>query len=507
MPHSRILSVLALVAATASGCRSLPTDYDPPAPTFALAPATDGALAELADTCDDRLRDDTSGFMLMDDSEDALHWRLALIDSATRSIDIQTYIWGRDFAGRLLLHRILQAADRGVRVRLLVDDWGQGNRDQAVAAIDDHPNIEIRIWNPARSRELGRVPDYVVRLQELNHRMHNKVFIVDNRAAISGGRNIADDYFGLAGNYNMLDLDLLVVGPAVPQLSGMFDRYWNSEQAAPGAIFHARASMKDIDRLYVGPLREFERSPLREVFPLDRQAWDDRIATASAEIIPATFEVLYDRPGEREPSQDTLYGLQRFFERARGEILVINPYLVPDDAFIEGTGRLDAAGVHISILTNSLGSTNQTIVNPSYSRRRRPLLESGVDLYELRHDGAVKADVDTPPVESGFLALHAKAAVLDREHVFIGSYNFSPRSRDLNTEMGILVHSPELGAQVADLLLRVMAPENAWQVSFDDHGRIQWSSSAGTVTSQPAQNFWRQIEDGIFGLFPVEKHL
>lgn len=507
MTLSRTLIALAFAIAAAGGCRSLPTTYDPPEPTFALTPAGDGMLAEFADTVQAALPDDTSSFMLMDDSEQALHWRLALVDSAEESIDVQTFLWSPDFAGRLLLHRIRQAADRGVRARLLVDDWELRGRDRSIAALDDHPNIEIRIWNPGRSRALGRTLDYLVRLNELNHRMHNKVFIVDNRVAVSGGRNIADEYFGLSAGYNMLDLDLLAVGPVVPQLSGMFDRYWNSPQAAPGRIFHGRASADDLDRLMAGPLRQLERSPLRDVFPLERQAWGDRLAAASAAMIPATYEVLYDRPGEREPSQDTLFGLQRFFEQARKEVLVINPYFVPSDDFVEGARRLEAAGVDLAVMTNSLGSTNQTIVNHAYGRRRRPTLESGVDLFELRHEGAIKADVDTPPAKSRFLALHGKAAVVDRERVFVGSFNFSPRSRDLNTEMGLLVDSPELGAQLADLLRRAMAPENAWRLSFDENGRLRWSSSAGTVTAQPAQNFWRRIEDGIFGLFPVEKHL
>jgi putative cardiolipin synthase len=508
MTSPRTLALLAAAAAAvAGGCRSLPTNYAPPTPTFAQEPAPDGTLAAFAETVDNRLSADTSGFMLVDDSEEALHWRLALVDSATQSIDVQTYLWSRDFAGRLLWFRVLEAADRGVRVRVLVDDWELGNRDRAIAALDDHPNIEIRIWNPGRNRELGRKLDYVMRLSELNHRMHNKVFIADNRVAISGGRNLADEYFGLSSNYNMLDLDLLVAGPAVPQLSGMFDRYWNSPQAAPGSIFHAHASEADIPRLSAAPLRQLESSPYRSVFPLERRAWDDRFTAAAAAMTTATFEVVYDRPGVREPSLDTLYGLQRLFDRGRREILAINPYLVPSDTFFEEARRLEDAGVHLSIMTNSLGSTNQTIVNHAYGKRRRPMIEAGVDLFELRHEGAIKAEVDTPPAASKFLALHAKAVVVDGEHLFIGTYNFSPRSRDLNTEMGLLVHSPLLGAQLGDVLRRAMAPENSWRVTIGEDGRLRWSSTAGTVTSQPSQDFWRQIEDGIFGLFPVEKHL
>jgi putative cardiolipin synthase len=287
----------------------------------------------------------------------------------------------------------------------------------------------------------------------------------------------------------------------------MFDRYWNSPQAAPASIFHAGAGLHLFDKLLGRGLRKLERSPYREVFPLEPGDWYERLRTIEAAMIPATFEVLYDRPGVREPSQDTMFGLQRFFDQAEEEVLTINPYVVPGDAFAAGVKEVVDRGVRFALLTNSLGSTNQTIVNSAYAKRRRPMIEAGVELHELRHEGAIKADVDTPPVQSSFLALHAKAAVLDREHVFVGSYNFSPRSRDLNTEMGLLVHSPELGAQLADVLTRAMAPENAWRVTLDGDGRLRWSSSDVEVTSQPAQNFWRRIENGIFGLLPIEDHL
>jgi len=498
--------VLALAVTAVSGCRSLPSDFEPPEPTYALDPAAGGALAELTVACEARFVD-KSCFLLLDRNDDDLRWRLALIDSAELSIDVQTYLWRVDFSGRLLIDRIQRAAERGVRVRLLVDDFLTRGQDRAIAALNEHPNIEIRIWNPGSRRQLGRNLEYITRLRELNHRLHNKVLIVDNRVVISGGRNIADAYYGLSDSYNFFDLDLLAVGPVVPPVSDMFDRYWNTPQAVPGRIFYGRASADDIPRITAERRRILEASPLGKIVPLEPQMWNERFAVATKQMVPGVAEVIYDKPGEREPSQDVLVGLQRFFRSAQHEVQVANAYLVPGEPFFEEAQRLEDRGVDMAIITNSLGSTNQTIVHHAYARTRRPMLAAGVDVFEMKYNAAIQHELDTAPIESDWVGLHAKAAVLDREHVFIGSFNFSPRSRNLNTEMGILVHSPEFGAQVAAVMDRVMAPDNAWQLELDEDDRLAWVSADGTLTSQPSQSFWRRFQNGLFSLFPVEQHL
>ena len=384
-------------------------------------------MADFSSACEERVADDESCFLLLDRNDEDLRWRLALIDSARVSLDLQIFIWARDFSGRLLISRMLKAADRGVRVRLLVDDFPTRGRDREIAVLDQHPNVEIRLWNPGSQRQLGRNLTFLARLRELNHRLHNKVLIADNRVVISGGRNIADAYFGLSDSYNFFDLDLLTAGPVVAPVSGMFDRYWNSPQAVPGVNFHRRASADEISTVKAELQRALEASTLSEIVAIAPGDWTERLERGMSEMVPGRGEVIYDKPGEREPSQDALIGLQH--------------------------------------------------------------------------------DLDTPPVSSGFVSLHAKAAVLDREHVFIGSFNFSPRSRNLNTEMGILVHSPEFGERVATVMDRVMAPDNAWRLRLDEKGDLSWESAEGTLTSQPSQNFWRRVQNGIFGLLPVEQHL
>jgi putative cardiolipin synthase len=499
--------IILLAMTTATGCRSLPSSWEPVEPTFAFDPAADGPLADFAEQAVARLEDGKSGFLFVERNDVDLQWRLAMIDSATESLDLQTYLWHREFSGRLFMERMLAAAERGVRVRLLVDDFLLRGRDRAIAALDDHPNIEIKVWNPGRVREVGRNLEYLARLRELNHRLHNKVLIADSRVVLLGGRNVADAYFGLSEDYNFLDLDLLMVGPAVPDVCAMFDRYWNAEQAAPGKIFHRHASAENIPDVMARPRRLMADSPLREIVPLERQSWDALLDEGAKAVVAGDVEVVYDKPGERAPSQDAFFGLQRFMRRAKREVLALNPYLVPQEPFFEEARRLEAKGVHMAIMTNSLGSTNQPIVHNAYSQTRRPMLEAGVDVFEMKYQPALKDRLDTPPVVSEWVGLHAKAMVLDREHVFIGSYNFSPRSRNLNTELGLMVHSPELGAEVADFMEKAMAPENAWQLRLDEQGRLRWESADGTLTSQPSQNFMRRFKNGLFGLFPLEEHL
>ncbi|MEP5763329.1 MAG: phospholipase D family protein [Halieaceae bacterium] len=500
-------SVIFLAVLVGVACSSLPSDLEQGEASYAVEPAASGPLAELSLDCEQKVTEEQSCFLLLDDNFEDLQWRLALIDSAQHSIDIQTFIWARDFSGRLLISRLFEAAERGVRVRLLVDDFPTRGRDRQIAALDQHPNIEIRLWNPGNQRRIGRNLSFLANLQELNLRLHNKVMIADNRIAISGGRNIANAYFGLMERYNFFDLDLVAIGPVVPPTSTMFDRYWNSPQAVPGVNFHRSAGVEDLPAIRDELTQRLANSPLHQVVAIEAQNWKALLEAGVDNMVPGKAEVIYDKPGEREPSQDALIGLQRFFRQAQHEVLVLNPYLVPGEPFFAEAQALEERGVDMAIMTNSLGSTNQPIVHDAYASTRIPMLEAGVDVYEMKYHPAMRNELDTPPVESDFVSLHAKAAVLDGEHVFIGSFNFSPRSRNLNTEMGILVHSPEFGEQVAEVMRRAMAADNAWQLQMNDTGELSWESADGTLTSQPSQSFWRRFQNGIFSLFPVEQHL
>jgi len=494
------------MAGIMAGCRSIPTDFEPAQPTHATPPASRGDVADFSRAWKQR-GGHKSGFLLLADNAENLSWRLALIDASQSSIDVQTYLWASDFSGRLLFDRMQRAADRGVRVRLLVDDFLTRGKDRNIAALDQHPNIEIRMWNPGSARKVGRNLDYLVRLRELNHRLHNKMLIVDNRVIISGGRNIADAYFGLSDDYNFLDLDLLGVGPVVAPASKMFDRYWNADQAVPGRVLHGRARAEDIPAVTADRRKFLAASSLSKLVPLEPRSWDKQFSQGLRELLPGEAEVIYDKPGEREPSQDALVGLQRFFEQAKSEVQAANAYLVPGDPFFALAAKLEKRGVRMAVISNSLGSTNQTVVHPSFARSRIPMLKAGVEVFEMNYHPAMQRELDMAPVESSWVGLHAKAAVIDRKRVFIGSFNFSPRSRNLNTEMGLLVDSPQLGRKTAALMDKMMSADNAWEVRLGDAGQLTWVSSDGTLTRQPAQSLGRRWQNRFFSLLPVEEHL
>ncbi|NQX89476.1 MAG: phospholipase D family protein, partial [Halioglobus sp.] len=433
-------------------------------PSNATRPAERGPLADLSLACERKSADDDSCFLLLNHNVEDLQWRLTLIDSAQVSLDIQTFIWANDFSGQLIMSRVIEAAERGVRVRLLLDDFLTRGLDREIAVLDQHTNVDIRLWNPGNQRQLGRNLEYLVRLRDLNHRLHNKVLIADNRAAISGGRNIANAYFGLSSRYNFFDLDLLATGPIVPDISEMFDHYWNSPQAVSGINFYRRAQITEISHVKSQLQRSLEQSAHSDIVDIYPKDWHQRLSLGASAMVTGRAEVIYDKSGEREPSQDALIGLQRFIRKAQYEVLSLNPYLVPGQAFFNEARALEERGVSMAIMTNSLGSTSQPIVHDAYSRTRLPMLHAGVDVYEMKYQGGMQRALDTPPIRSDFVSLHAKAMVLDRQYVFIGSFNFSPRSRNLNTEMGLLVDSTELGKQLAMLIERSMARDNAWRL-------------------------------------------
>lgn len=490
-----------------SGCRSLPRDFDPPEASYALEPAAHGPLADFAHRGLAGFSEDESGFLLVYNNEADLNWRLAMIDSAQETLDLQTYLWRADFGGGLLLSRMVAAADRGVRVRLLVDDFLLRGQDRFVAALNDHPNIEIRVWNPGGRRQLGRNLEFLVRLSELNHRLHNKVLIADNRMLLAGGRNISNEYYGISERFNFLDIDALAVGPVVPPASDMFDRYWNSDHAVSAAQFHRRGSVEDLPDMIEQRRARLQASALSEIFATEPRDWQDFLSRASTEVLPGKGEIIYDKVYELRPSQHAKFGLKEFFRQAEEEVLVASPYLVPGEVFFEEADSLGARDVEMSIMTNSLGSTNQTIVHAAYARTRVPMLEAGLDVYEMKYQPAIQPVLDTAPVQSSWVGLHAKCAVVDRRRVYIGSYNITPRSANLNTEMALLIDSEALGAELANVLDEAMAPENAWQLKLDEAGNLRWISADGKLVRQPNRNFLRSVQSGIFGLFPLEEHL
>jgi putative cardiolipin synthase len=341
-------------------------------------------------------------------------------------------------------------------------------------------------------------------LERFNFRMHNKIMVADNRMTILGGRNLGNDYFGLNRTYNFLDLDVIGVGPAARLMSGIFDHFWNSKWVVPAYAYDYNVRDGLLPELELALNQNLNQSEVLQEFPLDPQSWAGRLNALTAQLHPGTCIKVYDKLEDEVILQRMATELPEYSKDAQKEVLINNAYLIPDEDMLANASKMVQRGVKIRIVTNSLASQDVPAVNSHYGPMRKPILDSGIDLYELRPDATVKNQVDTPPVVSGFVGLHAKASVVDRTRVFIGSFNLDPRSRNINTEMGIVIDSPELGEELADKIEFLMEPENSWRVETDENGKLIWVSSDGTLTRQPAQSFWQRVQDVFFKIFPKE---
>ncbi len=473
-----------------------------------------GAFAQLAANIALKHGELVSGFKLLDSNQEGLDWRLAVIDSAKHSLDVQYYLWYGDDSGALLISRLLEAADRGVHVRLLVDDLNSvlqtaswvTLRDGVLAWLDAHPNIDIRLFNPWSNRQiLARVPESFGNIAGFNQRMHNKSLIVDNRAVIIGGRNVGDEYLGLNADFNFHDLDVLAVGPAAPQASVVFDNYWNSRWVLPVAALKLPITR---DQQLEGRQQLATRLSNTEAlasFQISTQVWNDEITALEKELHVGVATVVSDMLRQKEVDRFMYRRVTGMIAEAKSELLIANAYIIPTELGIERLEKLRAEGVSVKILTNSLASHDVAAVNSHYKPWRRPILETGAGLYEMRHDPAIAQPYcDTPPISSRFIGLHSKAMVVDRERIYIGSMNLDPRSAQLNTEMGIFIESKSLGEALAELIERDMQPENSWQVTLGPDARLAWSHDSQRTERQPARHWWQRVEDVFFMLFPKE---
>ena len=464
-------------------CSTLPP-APPSAPSYTAPQSKEGALAHVTSRLGQTLGQDDSAFLLIPDNEEAMNWRLALIDSAHGSVDAQYFIWKNDETSSLLLEHVFAAADRGVRVRLLVDDMFLStggvftSADEAIAAISFHPNIELRLFNPGQYRDgmLGLAGNFGSNLKEYNRRMHNKLMIVDNHLAIMGGRNIGNEYFGLFEPYNFLDLDVLFGGAVVAQAAAAFDEYWNAEMAYPGA------ALKEVDDEGYQEVRALnqgyvtEHADLLRAYPTTPVDWSERLETLPSKMLAGYALFLQDVPVKRGEEEYRLYDILDWIVGPGGsEGIIITPYLIPVGNFLEVLESDTAKGAKISLLTSSLGSNDQTPAHSHYKKYRKKILTTGSDLFEFRREPApeIRQYADVDPQRGEFVSLHIKAAVFDRQRCFIGSLNMDPRAVLINTENGIYIESPALCNELTGFLSSLLTPDNAWQVSEDDNGRLQ----------------------------------
>jgi len=446
--------------------------------------------------------------MVVNDPHLALTARLDLIDAADRTIDVQYFIWQNDPSGILIIDRLLAAADRGVRVRALVDDVQLEGLVPRLTVIGTHPNMEVRIFNPFSVRigfqeDLFRLAEFAIDGNRLNHRMHNKLMVADNQLALLGGRNIGDDYFGLSSRRNFVDTDLLLSGPVVGQLSGGFDTYWNSVWAVPvEELFSLSLTPDDLPSLHQRIRKRLLAYPeLTDLVDPDRihqtvAALHEAHALESATAMMDEPDVSWGK--KPEEIADALTELAGSAER---EVLIVSPYLVLTDRLLAVGQQLHDRGVTTRVITNSLASNDVVIANAAYARFRRTILETGADLYEFRGDPAMmRGD------RAKNFSLHSKYILFDDDRIFVGSLNLDPRSLHLNTELGVLLRSQSLASELRDYFGELTSPDNAWRVE-EQGGRVIWRSSAGTMDRQPAKSGWQRFRSWLMMLLPVTNQL
>jgi cardiolipin synthase C len=510
-----ILTVLSGLAA----CASLPTGFER-SPSFALTDTQETALGR-GISKDASAHPGKSGFFILPSGLDAFTARALLAERAERSIDAQYYIYHNDLVGKLFTYQLVKAADRGVRVRLLIDDLNLSGEDLSVSVLNSHPNIEVRLFNPF-SRKTGRGWQFLTRWGAVTRRMHNKTFVVDNQVAVFGGRNIGSEYFEADPKLAFGDLDALAIGPAVPELSAVFDRYWNSDLAYPVSVL-------------------LDRPPTQEEKDQGRKALDDfAAAQAGSDYLQAlrnsdlaktiaqnalNFEwgeaqVVFDQPEKvQQDLSETQYRLAPmlapYLKDLKEELILFSPYFVPGEPGTALLTELAARGIRVRVLTNSLASNDVGLVHAGYSKYRKALLRGGVELYELNTDAErEKSGEKHLWRDSSRASLHAKSFVFDRRQVFIGSFNLDPRSLEYNTEVGVVMTVPDIAREMGgwfDKNIERVAFRLELKTEASGAEQLLWhgveKGETVVYTHEPEVGFWRRLGIGFMSLWPIESML
>ena len=502
----RFLSAFCLCLFLASCSSQIPEG--PRTTSAALTAPASARLSQITHKWQGRT-DGTSGVRIISNGIDALALRLGLAEQAVTSIDAQYYLLHNDEAGRLFTDALLRAADRGVRVRLLLDDMDTRGYDEATHALETHPNIEIRLFNPF-ARSHGKALSALLEFRRINRRMHNKSMTFDGRVTIVGGRNIGDEYFSAREESNYDDLDLLAAGPVVDDVGRTFDSYWNSRYAVPASqVITPKEDGADLEAVRTALARHRQRIALTPY----GGALLDHIASLKRrplQLTAARATLLADPPekaaGELPASETFAASMLPYVNALESEFLVVSAYFVPRDSGTALLRALEERGVDVTVLTNSLDATDVPAVYAHYAHSRRDLLEAGVDLWELRAEKE-RPDRTLSGLGLSRSALHAKAFVLDRKLLFIGSFNWDPRSVRINSEMGILVDSPALATQAA-VNFKKLLPDAAFHVQLGEDGRMQWLEHAAgnrwrLYRSEPILSQMRATTAWLTGLLPI----
>jgi len=520
---SRLVALLALVLAA---CATSPPGADYPRDASrALANPEQTKLGALTAKWSAQ-HGGLSGFRLLPGGIDSFSLRMEMADAATRTIDAQYFILKGDDTGRLFIGRLLAAADRGVRVRLLLDDANSVGGDRRVTALAAHKNIEVRMFNPFRiggGFQPFRAVDLALEAPRVSRRMHNKLLAIDNAIAVAGGRNIGDEYFKGNRAFEFGDFYIFVAGPDVRRLERSFDAYWNSDLSIPAQALDKiddaalESYRKELDEHQAKIADSDYERHTREGDPLKT------IIDGTKPLVYARAQVMYASPDKAKPDAedefDAAHVMKRLEEACRAtqrELIVVTPYLVPGASQMAMLRELRSRNVRVRILTNSLASTDVQLVHAGYRKRRLPLVEMGVELFE------VKPELDAPQVgrmrlvsdPDGRFSLHAKVFVFDRERVFVGSANFDMRSAHLNTEIGIIIDSPELAQQAVNRFEAITIAANSYAVKLATslgeptvHWITEQDGKRVELDHEPGGEFWRELLVGAVSILPIDDQL
>ncbi|HHX33873.1 MAG TPA: phospholipase D family protein [Gammaproteobacteria bacterium] len=454
-----------------------------------------------------------SGIYPLIEADEAFAARMVLAKYAQRSLDVQYYIWRRDMTGTMLFEALHEAADRGVRVRLLLDDNNTNGSDPILLGLNGHENIEVRLFNPFMLRK-PRWWGFLTDFSRLNRRMHNKSFIADNSLSIIGGRNIGDEYFGATDDVLFADLDILSAGAAVQDVSNDFDKYWHSQSSYPlDRVVSANNAMTLIElRERANQIHDSEGAQ-QYVESLRESQFITQLEQRKIDFEWLQVRMVSDDPrkglGLAEKETLLIHQFQDIIGDPTVDVELVSPYFVPTAAGAEAFAWLVRKGVEVKVLTNSLSATDVAAVHAGYAKRRKALLKSGVILYEMqRHPTQVKRMKRKKRfLGSSGSSLHAKTFSVDRKHVFIGSFNFDPRSANLNTELGFVIDSQRLAQRINQAFYDEI-PAHAYQVRLSDSGRIYWTEQRDvgvrTYTSEPNSSVWRRVTTHLLSWLPIE---
>jgi len=531
--------MLMLVAATSAlslgACSSVPSAFNAPKfSSVALAHPEETRLGAQFDNAA-LTRNGDSAFRIISAGVDGFLVRAQMIDAAEKTLDLQYFIFRGDETGRLLTDALMRAADRGVRVRVLVDDGDTVAGDEQISALDVHPNIEIRIFNPFVYRghsNLRRSIEFMIHASRLDYRMHNKLLLVDNAVALIGGRNIGNQYFQMDPDSQFADDDVFAAGPIAAQLSSTFDEFWNSRFAVPAAALNR--SQRSGRALAQRRESASERSE-RHMEPLKTDGVDYVARLASGEpyagmisgrlpLVWAQAQVISDTPDKKNVERGALGGrlmAEQVLKAARetqSELLMVTPYLVPSPDELETLNGLRGREVRVGIVTNSLNSTRDIIAQSGYAKIRIGLVKEGVALYEIRSLlGNTRGSGETALVARyGHYGLHAKLLVFDRKRVFVGSMNFDQRSKHLNTEIGLIIDSPDLAQQTATRFENMVRPDNVYTLAWREANakvpaHLVWDTREDgkdvEYTREPAPSAWRRFDQSFLSWLPLDREL